>query len=116
MKAHTASLINAITLIVCSAWAYLAVSGGHWTPLIPGIVGVALIACYSGVKAENKVIAHIAVLLTAMILIALFMPLRSAFQSGDVLAMVRAVLMIATTAFALFAFIQSFRAARKARA
>ena len=116
MNAHTASLINAATLIACSAWAYLAVSGAHWTPLIPGIFGGALWACYPGVKAENKVVAHIAALLTVAILIALFMPLRSALQSEQIWALVRSVAMIATSALAIVFFVKSFRDARRARA
>lgn len=116
MPAHTASLINAATLIACSAWAYLAVSGVHWTPLIPGAVGLALLACYPGVKAENKVVAHIAVLLTVALLVALFMPLRSALQSGETGALIRSVAMVATTVLALVFFIKSFRDARRRRA
>ena len=115
MKAHTASLINAFTLIACSAWAYIALSGAHWTPLIPAIFGVALLACYPGVKAENKVVAHIAVLLTAVILVALFMPLRSALQSEEIWALVRSVAMVATSVLALVYFVKSFRDARRAR-
>ena len=116
MKAHTASLINAATLIVCSAWAYNAVYGAHWTPLIPGVFGVALLACYPGVKAENKVVAHIAALLTALILLALFMPLRSALQSEEPWALVRSIAMVATSVLALVFFVKSFRDARRARA
>ena len=116
MKAHTASLINAATLIACSAWAYIALSGAQWTPLIPGIVGVALLACYPGVKAENKMVAHIAVFLTAAILLALFMPLQRALQSQEIWALVRSVAMVATSVLALGYFVKSFRDARRARA
>ena len=59
MTTHTASLINALTLIVCSIWAYLAIGGIHWTPLIPGAFGLALLACYPGVKSESKMVALI---------------------------------------------------------
>lgn len=115
MKAHTASLINAITLIACGVWAYVAIGGASFTALIPAAFGVALILCYRGVAAENKVIAHIAVLLTLLVLIALYMPLSSALSSGEPLRLLRSVLMVATTIYAMVAFIKSFRAARKAR-
>lgn len=115
MKAHTASLINAATLIICSIWAFLSIGGSSWTALIPAVFGVALLACYPGVKAENKVIAHIAVVLTFVILLALYMPLSSALSSGAAGALIRALAMVVTTALALVFFIKSFRDARRAR-
>ena len=115
MKAHTASLINAATLIVCSIWAYASIGGSSFTALIPGAFGVALLVCYRGVKAENKVIAHIAVLVTLVVLIALFMPLSSALSTGSLWATLRAVAMMATSILAIVYFIKSFRDARRAR-
>lgn len=115
MTAHTASLINALTLIACSIWAYIAIGGIHWTPLIPGAFGAALLACYPGVKAENKVVAHIAAVLTLAILIALYMPMASAIEDGLAGPLIRSGLMVVTTAFALIFFIKSFRDARRAR-
>ncbi|MEM8570582.1 MAG: hypothetical protein AAGG56_06680 [Pseudomonadota bacterium] len=116
MKAHTASLINAVTLIVCTAWAYLAIPDIHFTAFIPGAIGLALIACYPGVKAENKIVAHIAVSLTALLLISLFIPLRSSFGYGEFGPIFRTLAMIGTTVFAMVYFIKSFRDARRARA
>lgn len=116
MTAHTASLINAATLIVCSIWAYAAIGGSSITALTPAAFGIALILCYRGVAAQNKVIAHIAVVLTLVVLIALYMPLSSALASGDAGALIRAVAMIVTTVFAMVFFIKSFRDARRARA
>lgn len=116
MKAHTANLLNAIVLIILSAWGFFASGMASFTALIPAAVGLLLLGCYSGVKAQNKVIAHIAVLLTLGILIALFMPLLSAVRGGDTWAALRPMIMIATTAIALVFFIKSFIDARKARA
>ncbi|MEM6634561.1 MAG: hypothetical protein AAF667_01600 [Pseudomonadota bacterium] len=115
MKAHTASLLNAIVLIACSVWAFAAIGGSSWTALIPAVFGVALLLCYRGVRDENKVIAHVAVLLTLLIIFALYMPLSSALQSGAVGALVRSVAMLATSILALVYFIKSFRDARRAR-
>jgi len=115
MKAHTASLINAITLIACSVWAYVSIGGASFTALIPAVFGVLLVLCNRGVAVENKIVAHIAVTLTLIVLLALMMPLTSAIGSGVPLALVRSVLMVATTLFALIYFIKSFRDARKAR-
>ncbi len=115
MKAHTASLLNAITLIIMPVWAYFSSLSPSYTALIPAIFGVVLIACYKGVKIENKVIAHIAVLVTLIIFLILFMPLSGAIGRGDFPAIVRLVLMIGTSALAIVFFIKSFRDARKAR-
>ena len=115
MKAHTASLINAATLIVCSIWGFAAIGGSSFTALIPAAFGVALLLCYRGVAAENKVIAHIAVVLTFVVLIALYMPFSSAVGSGDALRLLRSTLMVVTTIAAMIFFIKSFRDARKAR-
>ncbi len=62
MKAHSASLLNAVIPIAVSAWAYLASATTSMTAPIPAMFGALLLATYPGVKAENKVFAHIAVL------------------------------------------------------
>ncbi|MEM7431071.1 MAG: hypothetical protein AAF351_03925 [Pseudomonadota bacterium] len=116
MKPHQASLINAVVLIAMSAWAYLASDTPSVTAFIPAAFGVLLLACLPGVKAENKIVAHIAVLLTLVVLVALFMPLRGAIGREDTLAIVRVGLMMATTAFALAMFIKSFIDVRRNRA
>lgn len=115
MTAHTASLINALILIACSIWAYLAIDGIHWTPLIPGAFGLALLACYPGVKSENKVVAHVGAVLTVVILIALYMPMASAVEDGLPSPLIRSGLMVASTIFALVFFVKSFRDARRTR-
>ena len=115
MTAHSASLLNATTLIICAIWAYAAIGGASLTALIPAVFGVALLACYPGVKAQNKVVAHIAVLITLIVLIALYMPLSSALLGGGGGALIRSLLMVATTILAMVYFIKSFRDARRAR-
>ncbi|MEM8637163.1 MAG: hypothetical protein AAGF33_19530, partial [Pseudomonadota bacterium] len=86
------------------------------TALIPAAFGLILLGCYSGVKVENKVIAHIAVLCTFIIFVALFMPLVSAIRTGDTWSALRPMIMLATTGIALVFFIKSFIDARRARA
>ena len=68
MKAHVASLINAVLLIVLSSWGYLTSDTPSITALIPTIIGVILLALNKGIKTENKMVAHIAVFLTLIIL------------------------------------------------
>ncbi|MEM8767556.1 MAG: hypothetical protein AAGE43_08945 [Pseudomonadota bacterium] len=113
MSAHTASLLNAVLLILISAWAYLAADTPSLTALIPAVFGALLLICAPGVKRENKIVSHIAVLLTLIILIALFMPLRGALGRGDPLAVLRVGIMLGSTLVALVFFVRSFIAARR---
>ena len=117
MKAAAASLINALILICFGLWAYYASDEPSRTAFIPVGFGVVLLLCVPGVKKENKIIAHIAVLLTLLILVALCVkPLPAAISRNDTLAITRLVVMIASTIAALFFFIKSFVDVRRARA
>ena len=111
-----ASMINAISLIILGAWGYFASSDGSFTALIPVVFGIALLAMNKGVKNENKVIAHIAVVLTFLILIGLIKPLTSAIGDGRVAAIGRVSVMILTSIFAMIMFVKSFIDARKNKA
>ncbi|MEM1197236.1 MAG: hypothetical protein AAGH57_14120 [Pseudomonadota bacterium] len=114
-SAPLANLINAAILLAMSAWGYLASDNPSLTALIPAGFGVALLICQPGVKSENKVVAHIAVLLTLLVFIALFMPLSGRLDGSDPAGLARIVAMMLTSLVAMVAFIGSFRAARKAR-
>ena len=116
MKAHTVSLINAIILMVMGAWGYFGSETPSMTALIPAIIGVILLALNKGVKNENKVIAHIAVVLTLLILFGLIKPLTGAMDRGDTAAIARVSLMLLSTILALIYFVKSFIDARKKKA
>lgn len=113
-SAPIANLVNAIVLIAMSAWAYLDAERQSVTILIPMIAGAVLLLCQPGVKSESKLVAHIAVLVTALILLALFMPLSGAISRGDPLAIGRVAAMTLSSLVALIAFVRSFITARKA--
>ena len=115
MKAHTASLINAILLIALSLWGYFSSATPSFTALIPTFVGVLLLAMNKGVKNENKTISHIAVLLTLIVLIGLIKPLTGAIGRDDSAAIFRVIIMMASTVFAMVYFVKSFIDARKNR-
>jgi hypothetical protein len=115
MKAHTASLINAIILISFSAWGYFTSDTPSMTALIPMAIGIILLICNPGVRKENKVIAHIAVVLTLVVLIGLIKPLHGAMGRGDSVAIFRVVIMILSTLLAMVYFVKSFIDARKNR-
>lgn len=115
MNAHKANLINAITLILMSAWGYLSSLTPSMTALIPLVFGVVLLALNNGVKFENKAQAHVAVILTLIVLLALAMPLKGAIGRDDSMAILRIGIMMITSVIAMVFFIKSFRDARIAR-
>ena len=122
MNARNENILNGLVLILMPLWAYLTFEGTAEKPeqsvtaLIPLILGVVLIACSSGIKKENKIIAHVAVLVTLIALLGLFMPLKSAIADGRSLSIFRVILMIITGIIAMISFIKSFIDARKNKA
>ena len=115
MKAHVASLINAVILIGFGLWAYLGSETPSKTALIPVVFGAVILSLYRGVKSENKIVAHIAVLLTLLILGGLVKPLTAALGREDGVALMRVSVMIVSTIVALVFFIKSFIDVRRAR-
>lgn len=113
MKPFQINLINACVLIIMGLWGYLGSSDPSPTALIP--VGFGLIFALSTppFKKENRVVAHIVVLLTFLLIIALIMPLRRALNSSDSMALLRVGLMILSSTVAMVIYIRSFIAARK---
>ncbi len=112
---HFTNQINALVLIIGSIWAFLQPDFGSWTVFIPAGFGVVLLACTPGVKAENKVIAHIAVLLTLVVFLMLMVPFIKGLSEGDIMSALRIAIMMATCILAMVAFIKSFRDARRRR-
>ena len=115
MKAHVVSLTHAVALIGLGGYGYLSSDTPSVTALIPVVFGVLLLAMNNGVKKENKVIAHIAVLLTLLIIIGLIKPLTGAMGRGDSAAVARVATMLVLGVLAMVSFVRSFIAARKAR-
>lgn len=116
MKPYKANLLNSLTLIVFGIWGsypYLLSTTGSPTALIPLFFGLLLLSLNNGMKKENKMIAHIVVLATFLILIALLMPLKGALERSDTIAIVRVGIMVLTCLLAVITFIRSFIQARK---
>lgn len=111
MKPHKISFVNAITLISFGLWGYVDVDYSP-TALIPVVFGVIILALYSGLKKENKTVAHIVVLLTFLILGGLIKPLMSTLENGSTMGVTRVSLMMLSTLFALIVFVKSFIANR----
>ena len=113
LNATRMNLINSIALIGMGLWGYLELDSP--TALIPVGFGAVLLLCYNGVKNQNKIIAHVAVLLTLLILIALAgMRLPKSISQGGI-GLYRVLIMIATSALSMVYFIKSFIDARKER-
>jgi hypothetical protein len=122
MTAQKMNLINSFILMILGLWGYFDVSNyvlttiisfEHWTALIPVLFGAFLLLCNNGIKDNSKVIAHVAVVLTILILIALVgkrLPI-SIEQGGTGLFRVSA--MSLSSLMALIVFIRSFIDNRK---
>ena len=115
MKASSSSLLNAIILISMGLWGYFESESKAITALIPVIIGTILLLVNKGVKNENKALAHVAVLLTFLILLGLVKPLLGAFERENTYAVIRVLLMIISSLWAMISFIKSFISARKNR-
>ncbi len=116
MKPFQANALNAVVLIIIGLWGYLGSSDPSPTALIPVGFGVIFALVTPLFRKDNRIVAHIVVLLTFLLIIALFMPLRGAINRGDTLGIVRVALMLATSIFAMVIYIKSFIDARKTRA
>ena len=110
MNSFKANLINSLSLMFIGLWGYFEVVSP--TALIPVVFGVILLLCTKGLKKQNKLIAHIAVLLTLFILLALiFMRLPKSLDSGGI-GLIRVIIMILTSIFSMIYFVKSFIANR----
>ena len=85
------------------------------TALIPVFIGGILLVMVPGVKKEAKIPAHVAVLLTLVVLIGLIPPLMGVIKRGSTIGIARVSVMIFSTALALITFIRSFIEVRKRR-
>lgn len=113
MNASKANLINSVTLIIFGLWGYFGSVTPSFTALIPVFAGVILLAMTPGIKKDNAVIGHIAVVLTFIILVALVKPLTAGLDRADNAAAIRVIIMMLTSALAMAYFVKSFIDARK---
>ncbi len=116
MNAATANMLNAIVLVGMGLWGVKS-SGleNSVTPLIPVVFGIILFVCTNFVRNHHKIVSHLAVVLTLLILIALSMPFSKAIGRGDNMAVLRMGAMMLTSLIAFVYFIKSFREARRAK-
>ncbi len=117
MKPAQANLVNAIILIAAGLYGYffiLTPEAKHApTALIPAVFGIILLAMQKGVAQKDKIIAHVAVLLTLILLIVC---IRQFFKVPNWEPKRYLFLIcIGSNAVALIAFIGNFMEARKNR-
>ena len=102
---------NALTVIIISLISYFYSSS--ITALIPMFFGLMLFLLYYLYDKNNKLIAHIAVLLILLLLVGFQKPLSGAIDRSDLFAILRVTLMILATTYTLVCLIKSFIEARK---
>jgi hypothetical protein len=119
MTAQKMNLINALTLVIVGLWGFIDVNtpsletGISWTALIPVFFGAIFLLCQKGIKNDSKIIAHIAVVLTLLILIALVgKRLPISIENGGI-GLFRVTVMSLTSLLAFIIFIRSFIENRK---
>ena len=113
MKPYLINLLNAIVLVALGSWAYFTSEHPSVTALIPVFAGIILIGITPWFKRGNRVLAHIAVVLTLLMLIGLIKPLTGSIGRSDGLAILRVSVMIITSLIAMIIFVKSFINARK---
>jgi hypothetical protein len=115
MKPYLASVVNAIVLVLFGLWGYFGSDDPSLTALIPVAAGIILLLLSPGLRKENRTVAHISVIFTFLVLVALFKPLTGAIERSDSFAVIRVLIMIASTLMALVVFVKSFLDARARR-
>jgi hypothetical protein len=113
MKPYFINFLNAIVLISLGSWGYLSSDTPSVTALIPVVAGTVLVLITPGFKKGNRILAHVAVVLTFLILAGLIKPLSGAIGRSDSLGIARVLVMMITSTIAMIFFIRSFVEARK---
>jgi len=109
------NLINSIALISMSVWGYI--DTNSFTALIPAVFGVILLLLGTMLRNEKlvKLSAHLVVLFTLFILVALVVQVLPGVVERGGIGLIRVILMISTSAIAMIVFIKSFIDNRKSR-
>ncbi len=114
MRPYQASLLNSLILIIFGIWGFYASNNPSLTAFIPAVIGLLLLGMNDGIKNQNKVIAHLAVILT-LLSFANIKPLMGALCESeiDIMGGVRTSIMLLSSLIAMIAFIKSFINARR---
>ena len=117
MKAASANLLNAIILIAAGLYGYFVILTPEGTraptALIPAAFGILFLIFQKGVASQNKIIAHVVVVLTLLLLVVCTKQFFGIPTWGAKKYLF--LICIISNAVALIAFIGSFIEARKNR-
>ena len=117
MKAASANLLNAIVLIAAGLYAYFMILTPEGTraptALIPAAFGLLFLIFQKGVANHNKIISHVVVVLTLLLLVICVMRFVKVEDWGAKKYVF--LVCVISNAVALIAFIGSFIEARKNR-
>ena len=111
MKPATVNLINALILIGIGLWG--AMSSTSPTAYIAPGFGALFLLLYPGFKSGNKIIVHVVVLFTFILIFALASPLLKAINAGDQMRAIRVGIMLGSCIVASIIYIKSFIDARR---
>lgn len=111
MNAYIANLLNAVTLILFSIWAYLGSINPSMTAFIPFVFGIMLLSLNNGVQYKVISQVRVAAVLTLLVFLALIKPLDGSIGRDDHMAIFRVVGMMITSFLALLYFIMNYKSA-----
>jgi CDP-diglyceride synthetase len=111
MKARIANIINAVILVILGLWGYLVSSS--FTAFIPIIAGIVLMILTPALRSDNTTVINVTIALTILIIIGLIKPLAGALNRHDDVAMIRVVVMILSSIFALYFLIRKYSRRRR---
>jgi len=83
MKVYLISMMNAFILMVLGLWSFLGSEIPSPIALIPVITGALLLSLIKGLRYGSNSMAHISMVVTVLILIAMIVPFISAIRLGD---------------------------------
>ena len=112
MNAYKTTIFGSIFIIIISTWGAIEASFSP-TAFIPLALAFLLLLCANGVKKENKIIAHVAVLLALLCFLGLFMALNGTLERNNLTGTYRVISMILASGIILASYINSFIKARK---
>jgi len=113
MKAHSANLINSVALVFIGLWDYIATQTLSSTNMVPIAAGIMLLFLYNGVKREDKITAHIAVVITLLAFLSLIKPLIDGVETSNMNVIIRNLILMLTGLLAMAYFVKSFIDARR---
>ncbi|HRI00854.1 MAG TPA: hypothetical protein PK006_07380 [Saprospiraceae bacterium] len=113
MKPVQANLINCFVLVFIGLWSFQSTDFLHKTAMVPVITGIVLSAFHKGMKEGNKIAGITVLVITSLLFIALFLPLKREIEAKDYLGILRVSLMLISCAYSIFVLMRNIFSAQK---